>query len=97
MTWEHYVKVLNALGNSGLIETGYAGASINKGYSAVRPPGHPKLNSPKGVEVLMENAKLKRENFKLRQRIEELEQLEKIVKPNYAVSEHTTVGNIVNV
>lgn len=38
LDWEKYVKLLTVLAECGIIETGYANASIAKGYSAARPP-----------------------------------------------------------
>lgn len=38
VSWDKYIKLLKALAAAGIIETGYAGASINRGYSAVRLP-----------------------------------------------------------
>jgi hypothetical protein len=36
--WHRYVVLLRALAAAGIIEPGYADASINRGYSAVRLP-----------------------------------------------------------
>src|SRR5690606_35829898 len=39
MTWEQYTELLTTLARCGIIEEGYANASIAKGFSAVRPVG----------------------------------------------------------
>lgn len=36
--WDKYVNLLNALAEAGVIEEGYAGASIARGWTAVRLP-----------------------------------------------------------
>lgn len=41
--WEDYVAFLKAAVKIGLIEQGYADASINRGFSAVRKPGVKKV------------------------------------------------------
>lgn len=38
LPWHQYVELLNALAKAGIIEKGYAEASINRGYTAIRPP-----------------------------------------------------------
>lgn len=38
MTWEHYEKLLNVLAEVGIIEPGYADASIERQHTAVRLP-----------------------------------------------------------
>ena len=38
ITWAQYIQVLTALSAAELIEPGFAGASIKRGYSAVRLP-----------------------------------------------------------
>lgn len=38
MTWPEYQRVLLALGNAGVLEPGYVGASLARGYTAVRLP-----------------------------------------------------------
>ena len=38
LPWDEYEKLLNALADAGIIQKGYAGASIAKGYTAIRPP-----------------------------------------------------------
>jgi hypothetical protein len=42
LPWETYTKVLDALAEAGIIETGYARASKIRGYTSVRPPWLPK-------------------------------------------------------
>lgn len=42
MSWKKYKRVLRALAKAGVIEKGYAKASIRLGYSAVRKPGQKK-------------------------------------------------------
>lgn len=38
LSWADYSDLLEVLGDLGIIETGYANASVNRGYSAVRLP-----------------------------------------------------------
>ena len=38
LPWEKYKRLLRLFADAGVIEPGYAGASIHKGYSAIRPP-----------------------------------------------------------
>lgn len=38
MRWDRYVRLLDALAHAGIIEEGYARASIARGFTAVRPP-----------------------------------------------------------
>ena len=38
MTWEQYLKLLDVLADVGIIEEGYAGASEQRGFTAVRLP-----------------------------------------------------------
>ena len=38
MTWKQYRKVLRALAGAGIIESGYLGASEQRGYTSVRLP-----------------------------------------------------------
>lgn len=38
MSWETYVKLLDAMVEAGLVEPGYVNASVNRGYSSVRLP-----------------------------------------------------------
>lgn len=40
--WKKYVALLNALAAAGIIEVGFADASINRGFSSVRVPWKPK-------------------------------------------------------
>jgi len=40
--WERYVALLRALALAGVIEVGYARASIKRGYTSLRPPWLPK-------------------------------------------------------
>ena len=47
MEFEKYEKLLTALAAAGIIEQGYANASIARGYSAIRPPWEKKLPSAK--------------------------------------------------
>lgn len=44
--WRKYVNVLNALADAGLVEYGWAAASIRQGASFVRKPGEPKEETP---------------------------------------------------
>lgn len=39
MTWDKYRKLLVALAEAGIIEQGWAGASITNGYSSIRKRG----------------------------------------------------------
>lgn len=38
LVWGKYIELLNTLAQCGIIEAGFAKASIRKGYSAIRPP-----------------------------------------------------------
>lgn len=38
LPWKDYVELLRALSKAGIIQPGYAKASIARGYSAIRPP-----------------------------------------------------------
>lgn len=38
LPWEKYIKLLAILATCGIIEQGYANASIAKGYTGIRPP-----------------------------------------------------------
>lgn len=38
ITWDKYVKVMEAMADAGILEEGYVNASKSRGYSAVRPP-----------------------------------------------------------
>lgn len=66
-SWVAYQQVLAALKAADLIEEGYADASTAKGFSAVRPVGVVKTSAPSGVEILTENAQLRKENYALKQ------------------------------
>jgi len=59
ITWNQYTRILKALAAAGIVEDGYLKASLAKGYSCVRPIGIIKPGSPRGAEVLVENAKLR--------------------------------------
>ena len=41
--WDDYVELLEALSRCGIIEPGYASASIERGYSSARLPTKPKV------------------------------------------------------
>lgn len=43
MTWENYKKLLEVLAEVGIIESGYAGASIRRGFTTLRLPWHKKV------------------------------------------------------
>lgn len=51
MDWYHYANLLRALAQVGIIERGFAEASISKGYSSVRPPWVKKPPPPSPVEL----------------------------------------------
>ena len=38
VTWEHYAAMLITMGAAGILEPGYVGASLARGYTAVRLP-----------------------------------------------------------
>lgn len=42
MPWEHYKKLLKVLAEVGIIESGYAGSSISRGFTTLRLPWHKK-------------------------------------------------------
>lgn len=50
MNWAQYRKVLRALSEAGIVESGYVGASEARGYTAVRLPWIRK-GSPKAVAL----------------------------------------------
>lgn len=77
ITWTQYVRILKALSSAGIIETGYLKASLEKGYTAVRPVGVVKPDAPKGSNVLVENASLKK---KLIECFNEIEHLQKEIQ-----------------
>lgn len=67
ISWTSYKQVLLALSNAGLIETGYAFASIKAGQSYLRPVGVIKPGGvPETKQILVENAKLRQENYELK-------------------------------
>lgn len=68
--WKKYVAILDAFKEAGIVEVGYVEASKEKGFSSLRPPGVTKPDSPKGVEVLRENAILRTENYWARKELE---------------------------
>lgn len=57
--WNSYVRILKALENAGIIESGYLKASLEREYTAVRPVGVTKPGSPRGSNVLKENSILR--------------------------------------
>jgi hypothetical protein len=59
ITWSQYARILKALAAAGIVEDGYLKVSLAKGYSSVRPIGTIKPGSPRGAEVLVENASLR--------------------------------------
>jgi hypothetical protein len=59
ITWTQYTRILKALAAAGIVEDGYLKACLSKGYSCVRPIGTIKPGSPRGAEVLVENASLR--------------------------------------
>lgn len=59
ITWNQYVRILKALAAAGIVEDGYLNVSLAKGYSCVRPIGIVKPGSPRGADVLVENASLR--------------------------------------
>lgn len=38
VSWEAYARLLKAFVEAGLVEKGYLGASLSRGFSSVRPP-----------------------------------------------------------
>lgn len=46
ISWDEYKVLLETLASIGVIEQGYADASINRGYSAIRRPGVTKAMTP---------------------------------------------------
>lgn len=46
--WERYVALLRALAEAGVIEVGYARASIKRGYTSLRPPWIAKREDERG-------------------------------------------------
>lgn len=75
ISWENYKVLLSLLATVGLIEPGYANASINHGQSYLRPPGVQKPGGvPQTKKILAENARLRKENYELIQKIKLIEQ-----------------------
>ncbi len=60
ISWNSYVRILKALASAGIIEDGYLKASLEREYTAVRPIGITKPGSPRGSNVLKENAILRK-------------------------------------
>lgn len=93
-TWAKYRAVLKALKNAGFIEPGYADASIAKEISAVRPVGVVKPQAPKGVNVLKENAVLRKRNYELSNEnqylLERVKQLEDRLSDNASQVSNTS-------
>lgn len=56
LTWLQYKRVLEVLGEVGLIEEGYAKASIARGHSAVRLPGQKRKYTRKELAIMREKA-----------------------------------------
>ncbi|MFW6598142.1 hypothetical protein ACOCHS_06390 [Propionibacteriaceae bacterium Y2011] len=48
--WDKFVDVLQALAHAGIVEQGYADASVRRGYSAVRLPWIKKKTTPASTE-----------------------------------------------
>lgn len=72
ITWTQYTRILKALNSAGIIEDGYLKASLERGYTAVRPVGVVKVDAPKGSNVLIENAQLKKKLIECFDEIEHL-------------------------
>lgn len=51
LDWTAYTKLLRALVDAGIVQRGYAEASISRGYSAVRPPWVHKPPPPSPIEL----------------------------------------------
>lgn len=91
ITWAQYERILKALANAGLIEEGYLDSSLNRKFTAVRPVGVTKPESPKGVNVLRENALLRK---KLLDKTIEVDHLQKELEngiPNEILEELKTL------
>jgi hypothetical protein len=63
ITWAQYTRILKALTSAGIVEEGYLEASMERGFTAVRPIGITKQGAPRGVDVLKENAKLRKKVY----------------------------------
>ncbi len=63
ITWAQYTRILKALASAGIVEEGYLEASMERGFTAVRPIGVTKQGAPKGVDVLKENATLRKKVY----------------------------------
>jgi len=73
MPWETYKEMLLALAKAGVVEEGFVDASIQKGYSSVRPVGVTKPGVPPAIkDVLVENAKLRQEVYMLKRELDEI-------------------------
>lgn len=51
ISWDAYVVLLMAMEEAGIIETGYLSASLDRGYTAVRPPWVKKDPEPVKQEI----------------------------------------------
>lgn len=72
--WDTYKELLVALAKAGIIEQGYADASIKKGFTAVRIPGATKPNIPQtAFKLLRENAILRMRNRILQKKLEQVD------------------------
>lgn len=40
--WEDYIEMLQAMAKCGIVQQGWVNATVHRGYSAVRKPGHKK-------------------------------------------------------
>lgn len=63
ITWAQYTRILKALVSAGIVEEGYLEASMERGFTAVRPIGVTKQGAPRGVDVLKENATLRKKVY----------------------------------
>ncbi|GGN40254.1 hypothetical protein FHR83_007076 [Actinoplanes campanulatus] len=63
MTWEKYQRLLDALADCGVIESGYRNASIARGYTAVRLPWVKKKHQPEPVPMTPDTVDTDPESF----------------------------------
>ena len=87
ITWTQYTRILKALSSAGIIEEGYLNASLERGYTAVRPVGVVKVDAPKGSNVLIENAQLKKRLLECFDEIDHLQKELQIGIPNQLIEE----------
>lgn len=95
VSWEDYKKVLYALAEAGIVETGYVEASIARGFTALRPPelGKDPTVNPFLSGLLISNANLKVENYRLQQSEQALLAEIQKLKEELSAQQSETIAN----